>query len=89
MKGFSDAAIFHRWKGLTWTFNEPEVAAILSDIEKSALHEFDELFHSLPWVPLEFHSFICDTPEEELSKLVPSASKLLQLLEKRRPGGTT
>ena len=83
MKGFSDAAIFHRWMGLTWTFDEPEAAEILSDDERSAHQEFNDLFHSLPWVPIETHPSICEISDEELMTLGPSASKLLQLLEER------
>ncbi len=89
MEGFSDGAIFHRWMGLTWTLDEPEAVAILSDDERSALDGFNEVFRSLPWKPIETHPFVCEVPEEELTKLVPSARILLQLLENRLPVSQT
>lgn len=81
MPGFSDAAIFHRWMSLFWTFSEPETVALLTAQEKQELDEFEDVFRSLPWVRGESHPFVSDVPDTELQKLIPSATKLLQSME--------
>jgi hypothetical protein len=84
MAGFSDAAIFHRWMSLAWTLREPEAIALLTSKELRLLAEFNEIYESIPWVPIETHPFISDTSEDELNKLTPIATELLQSLENRR-----
>ena len=83
MSGFSDAAIFHRWMSLSWTLGDPEAVAILTPNEKQEVDEFYGNFLALPWNPIESHPFISDVSEFELSKLVPTATTLLQSLENR------
>jgi hypothetical protein len=83
MKGFSDSAIFHRWMDTLFTLREPEAVALLTPEEKDYLTEFNAVFESLPWRPIESHPHISEVADEELAKLVPSAKRLLQSLEKR------
>jgi hypothetical protein len=83
MEGFSDSAIFHRRMDLLFTLREPEGVAFLTPEEKEYLMEFNALFESLPWRPIESHPHISEVPDEELSKLVPSAKRLLESLERR------
>jgi len=81
--GFSDSAIFHRWMDLFWTFREPEVVALLTSEEKEYLREFNVAFESLPWRAIESHPHISEVADVELSKLMPSATRLLESLERR------
>ncbi len=83
MSGFSDAAIFYRWMSLSWSLADPEAVAILKPLEKQEVDEFYGNFLALPWNPVESHPFISDVSEFELSKLVPTATILLQSLENR------
>ncbi len=83
MVGFSDSAIFHRWMDLLWTLREPEVVALLSPEEKRYLAEFNAAFESLSWRPIESHPHISEVADEDLSKLFPSATRLLESLERR------
>ena len=79
----SDAAIFHQWMSLSWTFGDPEAVALLTPKEKHDVDEFYGNFLSLPWNLIESHPFISDVSEFELRILVPAATKLLQSLESR------
>ena len=83
MAGFSDAAIFHRWMSLSWTLREPDAIALLTPDEQRLLDEFNAIYESIPWVPIEGHAFISDTSEGELNKLTPIATELLKSLENR------
>src|SRR5262249_8444837 len=83
MEGLSDSAIFHRWMDLFWTLREPEAVTLLTPEEKEYLTEFNAIFESLPWRPIESHPHISDVAYEELSKLLPSATRLLESLERR------
>jgi hypothetical protein len=83
MVGFSDAAIFHRWMNLTWTLREPHAIALLTSNELRLLTQFNAIYESIPWVPIETHPFISDTSEGELNKLTPIATELLQSLKSR------
>ncbi len=83
MAGFSDAAIFHRWMSLTWTLREPDAIALLTSNELRLLAEFNAIYESIPWVPIETHPFISDTSEGELNRLTPIGTELLQSLEDR------
>jgi len=83
MAGFSDAAIFHRWMSLFWTLREPDAIALLTSHELRLLAEFNAIYESIPWAPIETHPFVSDTSEVELSKLTPIATELLQSLENR------
>jgi hypothetical protein len=82
MVGFSDSAIFHRWMDLFWTFREPEAVALLTPEEKGYLSEFNAVFESLAWRPIESHPHISEVAADELSKLLPSATRLLHSLER-------
>ena len=68
---------------LSWTLGDPEAVAILTPNEKQEVDEFYGNFLALPWNPIESHPFIRDVSEFELSKLVPTATTLLQSLENR------
>jgi hypothetical protein len=81
MVGFSDAAIFHRWMSLTWTLREPDAIALLTPNELRLLAQFNVIYESILWVPIETHPFISDTSEDELTKLTPIATELLQSRE--------
>jgi len=83
MEGFSDSAIFHRWMDLFWTLREPKVVALLTPEEKGYLSEFNAVFESLPWRPIESHPHISEVAADDLSKLLPSATRLLHSLERR------
>ena len=83
MEGFSDAAIFHRWMDLFWTFREPEAVALLTPEESGYLAEFNAAFESLPWRPIESHPHISEVPDADLARLLPSAIPLLKSLERR------
>jgi hypothetical protein len=83
MEGFSDSAIFHRWMDLFWTLGDPEAIALLTPEEKEWVTEFNAILKSLPWRPIESHPHISDVPDEELSKLLPVATRLLESLERR------
>ena len=84
MAGFSDAAIFHRWMSLAWTLREPEAIALLTPKQLTLLEEFNAIYESIPWVPIETHPFISDTSDGELDRLTPIAVELLKSLEVRR-----
>ena len=83
MEGLSDSAIFHRWMDLFWTLREPEAVALLTPEEQRYLCEFNAVFESLPWRPIESHPHISEVAGEDLSKLLPSATRLLHALERR------
>ena len=83
MEGFSDAAIFHRRMDLLFTLRDPEGVALLTPEEKGYLTDFNAVFESLPWRPIQSHPHISEVPDEELAKLVPSATQLLESLERR------
>ena len=83
MKGISDPAIFHRWMTLGWTFGEAEAIALLTPEERTLLDDFNAVYESIPWVPMDTHPFICDTTENELNRLIPVGTKLLQSLRLR------
>ncbi len=83
MEGFSDSAVFHRWMDLVWTLKEPEVIALLTPVEKEYLAEFNAVSESLCWLPIKSHPHISEVADEDLSKLVPSATRLLESLESR------
>lgn len=83
MAGFSDAAIFHRRMSLAWTLQDPEAIALLTSSELRLLAEFNAIYDSIPWIPIETHPFISDTTEDELNRLTPIATELLQSLDNR------
>ena len=83
MEGFSDSAIFHRWMDLFWTLREPEAVPLLTPEEQGYLCEFNAVFASLPWRPIESHPHISEVAADDLSKLLPSATRLLHSLERR------
>src|SRR4051812_13165142 len=83
MAGFSDSAIFHRWMDLFWTMDDPEAAALLTPDEIQEVAEFTRTYKSLPWRPIATHPHISDVSESALQKLLPSATRLLSLLEGR------
>ena len=83
MAGFTDAAIFYRWMSLSWTLREPDAIALLTSNELRLLAEFNAIYDSIPWVPIETHPFISDTSEDELNKLTTIATELLKSLENR------
>jgi hypothetical protein len=83
MVGFSDPAIFHRLMDLLWTLREPEVVALLHPEEMGYLAEFHAVFESLLWRPLPSHPHISEVANEELARLLPSATRLLESLERR------
>ena len=85
MAGFSDAAIFHRWMGLTWALDEPRVLAALTPEERTKARAFKAAFDALAWRPIDTHPFVSDLTDngEELAKLVPTAEELLELLQIR------
>lgn len=85
MVGFSEAAIFHRWMGLTWALDEPDVLAALSPEERTKARAFKAAFDALPWIPIDTHPFISDIPDESeaLARLIPEASELLESLQIR------
>ena len=83
MAGFSDAAIFHRWMNLAWTLREPDAIALLTPNELRLLAQFNVIYDSIPWVPIETHPFMSDTSEDQLNKLTPIATELLQSLDNR------
>jgi hypothetical protein len=83
MIGFSDGAIFHRWMSLAWTLREPAAIALLTSNELKLLAEFNDIYESIPWVPIENYPFICDTSDDELNRLIPIAKQLLESLENR------
>jgi hypothetical protein len=83
MAGFSDPAIFHRWMDLLWTLHDPEVVALLNSEEKGYLGEFHAVFESLPWRPLPGYPHISEVNDDELARLLPSAARLLESLERR------
>lgn len=80
---FSDAAIFHRRMSLAWTLQDPEAIALLTPNELRLLAEFNAIYDSIPWIPIETHPFISDTSEDELNRLTPIATELLKSLENR------
>jgi hypothetical protein len=83
MAGFSDSAIFHRLMDLCWTFNEAEVIALLTEEEKAVLAEFNDLYKSLHWRPIEAHPHISEVADRDLQKLITPAARLLELIERR------
>jgi hypothetical protein len=83
MEGISDAAIFHRWMDLLWTFRETEAVSLLTQEEKHCLEEFNAVYESLPWQPLKNHPHISEVSDDDLAKLLPSVIRLLSSLEKR------
>jgi hypothetical protein len=83
MEGFSDSAIFHRWMDLFWTLKETEAIALLTPNEKKYLADFNAVYDSLPWRPIESHPHISEVDDEGLSKLLPSATRLLRSIETR------
>ena len=85
MKGFSDSAILHRRMDLLFTLREPEAVAMFTPEEKEYLKDFNAVFESLPWRPIESHPHISEVPDNELTKLLPSATRLLESLESRLP----
>jgi hypothetical protein len=68
---------------LFWTFREPEAVALLNPEEKGYLSEFSAIYESLPWQPLEAYPHISEVTGDELSRLLPSATRLLDALERR------
>lgn len=68
---------------LFWTLREPEATALLTPEEKKYLAEFNEVYQSLPWRPLDSHPHICELADDHLSRLLPSATRLLESLERR------
>jgi len=83
LPGFSDSAVFHRWMDLFWTLREPEAIALLTPEEKGYLVEFTAALNALPWKPIEDHPHISEVADGDLSTLVPSATRLLESLERR------
>ena len=83
MESFSDSACFHRWHALFWTFRDASAVALLSDPERAVLAEFTRVFESLPWRVIVDHPHISELPDDDLSTLLPSGERLLQLLEAR------
>jgi Transposase zinc-binding domain/Putative transposase len=83
MEDFSDSAIFHRWMDLFWTLKEQEATDLLTAEEKGHLADFTTAYESLPWRPLESHPHISEVSDDDLSTLVPSATRLLESLERR------
>jgi hypothetical protein len=83
MEGFSESACFHRLHDLFWTFRDAPAIALLSGEERSALVEFTRVFESLPWRVIADHPHICELPGDDLTPLLPSGERLLQILEAR------
>jgi hypothetical protein len=83
MEGFSESACFHRLHDLFWTLREAPVFALLSDEERTVLAEFTRVFEMLPWRVVPDHSHISELPGDDLSPLLPSGERLLQMLEAR------
>src|SRR5262245_27710075 len=83
MKELSDSAIFHRWMDLFWTLREPEAVALLTAEERGYLSAFNTAFEALPWRKIDSHPHISEVPGDDLSTLLPSATRLLHSLERR------
>ena len=83
MESFSESACFHRLHDLFWTFRDAPAVALLSDDERSVLAEFTRVFESLPWRVIPDHPHISELPGDDLSPLLPSGERLLQMLEAR------
>lgn len=83
MEGFSESACFHRLFDLFWTFRDVPAVALLSDEERSVLAEFTRVFESLAWRVITGHPHISELPGDDLSPLLPSGARLLQMLEAR------
>ncbi len=84
MLGYSDAAIFHRWMSLVWTLHEPEARALLTPSQLTLLEEFNAVYESIRWVPVDSHPIMSDTSEGQLNRLAPIATELLKSLESQR-----
>ena len=83
MESYSESACFHRLHDLLWTLREPDAVALLSDDERVILAEFTRVFESLPWRLIEAHPHISELPGDDLSPLLPTGARLLQMLEAR------
>jgi|SRR5688572_2671260 len=83
MESFSESACFHRLHSLAWTFHDADAAALLSRDERATLEEFTQVFESLPWRVIGAHPHISELPGDDLSPLLPTGERLLQILEAR------
>lgn len=83
MESFSESACFHRLHDLVWTFRDAPAVALLDDEEQLVLAEFTRVFESLPWRVITDHPHISELPGDDLSPLLPSGERLLQILEAR------
>ena len=54
---------FHRRMDLLFTLREPEAVAMLTPEEKECLKDFNAVFESLPWQPIESHPHISEVPD--------------------------
>lgn len=83
MEDFSDSACFHRLHDLCWSFRDSQAAILLNDEERAVLAEFTRTFDALPWEVIPAHPHINELPNDDLSPLLPSGEKLLNLLDTR------
>jgi hypothetical protein len=81
MESFSESACFHRLFGLFWTLRDADATALLSDEERAAKEEFTRVFESLQWRVIQAHPHISELPDDDLTPLLASGERLLQLLE--------
>jgi hypothetical protein len=83
MESYSESACFYRLRDLFWTLRDPKATALLNEEEREALREFDSVFNSLPWRVIEAHQHVSELVDDDLTPLLPSATRLLDLLELR------
>jgi hypothetical protein len=83
MPGFRDSAMFHRLWDLFGIISKTENRKFLTPEEERALAEFLSVYDSLPWQPLQSHPHISELQSDDLSPLLPSARRLLSVIEKR------
>ena len=80
MESFSESACFHRLRNLFWCVGEPAMASHLSGEQRAALAELDRAYHALPWRTIADHPHISELPDDDLSSLVPAATRLFRLI---------
>ena len=83
MIGLRDSAIFYRFHGLLWCLDEPQMQPFLTDDEKAAASEFKKTFNSLSWQLVDKDPEFRELPDDDLSAVVPSAKRLLELINVR------
>lgn len=88
MESFSESACFHRLRDLSWCISHPEMAPFLTVEQAAALAEFECVYHSLPWRVIETHPHISELPDDDLSPLIPTAQRLLKLIDAATPAAS-